>query len=363
MKNINLTPPSSKPVKEARGNKPFILVGLIILMLLCVVYFSQTTPLGKRWLSRLTARDSSGTKPKSSAIVPRPKKISAAVKAPQENAPDVKEAHDSTTGTATESHEQAGKAPGKEIPIRKNVQEGGDAPPGVMKDDPHAEHKDAQIPAPKATTDEPKGGAGSSEVAQMKAPAETKEHKETQAKQKTELKERPREEVSQASLREGAATSPSGYYIQLCSCVVKENAEGLLKKMIGMGYSPVLRENPGKVRMLNVYSSKFTQKSEAVKVLNHLKGEGFDPVLIPSAEGRFILRIASCIHKESAREIVTKLSRQGYRTDIREEMTRMTLYSVVLQNFVNAKEAEAVRQDLIKKGFESPILKSNPQAS
>jgi len=365
MKNINLTPPSSKPVKEARGNKPFTLVGLIILMLLCVVYFSKSTTFGKRWLSLLMERDSSQTK--SSAVASRPKKVSGSAKATEKKAADVKEAIDNPTGTAPENHEQAGKVPGQEIPaqgvIHKDAQEKGDAPLHVMKDTLPAEHKAAPAPAPKATAEEPKGISGSSEVAQKKAPAEIKEHKETQAKQKAELKEKPKEKVSQAALRKGAASSPSGYYIQLCSCVLKENAEGLLKKMTGMGYAPVLRENPGKVRMYNVYSSKFTQKSEAIKVLNRLKGEGFDPVLIPSDEGRFTLRIVSCIRKESAREIVERLSRRGYRTDIREEMTRMTMYSVVLENFGNEKEAEAVRQDLIKKGFETPILKSRPQAS
>ncbi|MGA1843106.1 MAG: SPOR domain-containing protein [bacterium] len=309
-----------------------------------------------------------GSKIASMVSAPKSVKGAGSVKVAAERAVKTKKPAETPPVTAPERDGQVGKDSDqgrvKQEGISRDAQDKGDVPPQVvMQNAPPVESKGAPKPPPEPSVGEKKGTPGSSDVARKDAPARMKEQRETQATQKKEIEEKPKEEVSRAMSREGLAEIPSPYYLQFCSCVIRENAEGLLKKMIGMGYAPVIKENPGKVKMYNVYSGTFTQKSEAVKVLNRLKGDGFDPVLIPSSEGRFTLRISSCIHKESAKGIVERLNRRGYRTVIREELTQTTMYSVVLENFESAKEAEAVRQDLMKKGFESPILKSNPRTS
>ncbi|MGA1795005.1 MAG: SPOR domain-containing protein [bacterium] len=308
-----------------------------------------------------------GSKIDSWVSTPKPEKGSGSVTVAAKKAADTVKPVEPPPVTVPEHDARVRKGPDQEMPVQAGIDRGaqgkGDVSPQVVQHAQPVESKGAPRPAPGPPAEEKKAAPGSSDVARKDAPARMKEQRESQTTQKKEIKKQPKEEVRRAVSRKGSAASPSPYYLQLSSCVIRENAEGLLKKMIGMGYAPVIKENPGKVKMYNVYSGTFTQKSEAVKVLNRLKGDEFDPVLIPSPDGRFTLRISSCIHKESAKGIVEGLNRRGYRTVIREEMTQTTMYTVVLENFESAKEAEAVRQDLMKKGFETPILKSSPQTS
>lgn len=159
---------------------------------------------------------------------------------------------------------------------------------------------------------------------------------------------------------ESVLTTSFHYYIQLCSCVIKENADKIFRKLSDQGYSPFMEEIVRHVKMHNIYTDDFAKKSEALELLNNLKNDGFDSVLLPSSGSGYKIRITSCFYMESAKGVIKRLNRLGYETNIRKESIPTKMYSVLLGNFKSLQEAKAASQQLIKMGYQQPILKRNP---
>ena len=346
MKNINLVPHSSKPIKGGHRNKFFLFIPILVLVFLSVaclfIYISSDNQ----------RQNNFGIKIGSFFDFEKPKKWLKLSDSKKDF--EVKK-HYEPHGNVQEDVENFER---EEIEKEKKVLGKTDikaAGTGVEKNEESIELKVAAghiedegqmeekiIPA----KDEEKVA----EVEIEKEPASTK----LESKQVKVEEEKPKQLKSDLN-------KDAHYYIQICSCVIKDNADKIFRKLGDHGYSPVMEEIVKKVKMNNIYTNDFTKKSDALELLNRLKNDGFDSALLPSSGGGYKIRITSCFYMESAKGIIKRLNRLGYKTIIRKEFMPTRMYSVLLGDFGNLEEAEAASDRLIELGYPKPILRRNPK--
>ena len=78
------------------------------------------------------------------------------------------------------------------------------------------------------------------------------------------------------------------------------------------------------------------------------------PVAQPTAAGSFLVQVAAVSHQEDADLLVVTLKRRGYAVAIHHE-SQDSLLHVQIGNFVNKKDAEAMRQRLLADGFNAIV--------
>jgi hypothetical protein len=352
MKNINLVPSSPEPV-SVRGNKPFIVISLIVLMLLSFVYFLGISPIGKQTVSffrnRLITkigfflRDKASKKTEQAPVAQKPHDVEKGIEGQLKS----KDAVEDEKKIAAEKR--------KPVPVKSE---------GNVKKNKLAEAPGGRKTERAGSTVKPKERSIQQERVAKVASVETREKPEKKIS-KVEVKGKPalkKEKVRIPSAQAKKETA-SAYYLQVSSFVIKGNADKAYKKLGGLGYSPTIKETVAKVKMHNIYTDYFPKRTDAQNALNRIKRKGFDPVLISASGGRYKLRIASCYYKESARKLIKELNRLGYTNlSITRESTPTRMYSILLLDFKSLQEADAARQKLIRNGFQSPILKNMPTA-
>lgn len=342
MKNINLAPPFLRHVKGVWVNKNFIFVSLFLLILLSCVYFSSFIPMGRQWKDKFVAKIGSiygPEMPKKTKKLPINKKSPEGEKNFNGKAEEqglVENIHEMGMKKGEQVLEETNKEP-VEIEIKENTalkKADNEIVAGVIEEEPVSEKAD------------------------IKAVLVEIEKEPILAKAEITQEWEEAEKIKQT---ESSAKTISNYSIQVCSCVIKENADKAFRRLDDQGYAPIMKEIVGHVKMHNIYTSDFTKKAEAVKLLNRLQSDGFDSVILPSSRGKYKVRITSCFYMESAQKVIKRLNRLGYKTSIRKEFIPTKMYSVLLSNFENLQEAEATSQELTRKGYPTPILKHNPQ--
>jgi len=327
MKNINLVPSSPEPV-SVRGNKPFIVISLIVLMLLSFVYFLGISPIGKQ-----TASFFQNMLVTKIGFLSRDKASKGTVQQPVAQKP-----HDVEKDIEGQLKSKDAVEDIKKIRAEKR--------------EPVPEESEGKV-----QKDELADAPGARETERARSPIKPKERslpEERVAKvASVETREKP--------VLEKPGKKVSNYYLQVSSFVIKGNADKAYKKLGGLGYSPIIKETVAEVKMHNIYTDYFPKKTDAQNALNRIKRKGFDPVLISASGGRYKLRTASCYYKESARKVIKELNRLGYTNlSITKEPTPTRMYSILVLDFKSLQEADAARQKLIRNGFQSPILKNMP---
>ncbi len=336
MKNINLASHSSMPVKVSRGKKPFILVSLFLLMLIAVASFSLYVSSDKQGHYKLV------TKIGSVFTIEKPKKL---IKIALSN--------------RSSEGEKPSKPQSREQMAGENINKAETEKEGLISEETDSEPAvtgNEDLTKTDTFTVETYDKSVSTKAADIKiAASETEKEALTEAENKQQGVD---EDIKQL---EGALKTTSRYYLQVCSCVIKDNADKIFRKLGDQGYSPLMEEIVRHVRMHNIYTEDFAKKSEALELFNRLKNDGFDSALLPSSDSGYRIRITSCFYLESAKRVIKRLKHLGYETKIHKEFIPTKMYSVLLGNFESLQEAEAASQRLIKMGYPHPILKHNPK--
>lgn len=341
MKNINLAPHSSVHVKGGHRNKPFVFISIVFLVLLsfvCLYFYVLSEKQGQVDFGAKIGSFFNIEKPNKLIKLSENKKNSEVKKhfERQANWQEYAENND----TVEIEKEEPGLEKKDSQAVRVGVEENGDLVEANVDASEIEENTIAE-----------KGEERITAVEIEKEPALTK----LEIKQEGGDKEKTKQ--LESDLNKG-----SHYYIQVCSCVIKENADKIFRKLGDHDYSPVMEEIVRHVNMHNIYTDDFTKKSDALEFLNHLKKDGFDSVLLPSSDsGGYRIRITSCFYLESAKGIIKRLNRLGYKSSIHKEFIPTRMYSVLLRDFENLEEAEAASDRLIKMGYPQPILKRNPK--
>lgn len=152
-------------------------------------------------------------------------------------------------------------------------------------------------------------------------------------------------------------SNKNNYFLSICRCLVKENAESALQELSNLGYTPIMQQDMTQAKMYNVYSETFEERTQAIKLLDHLKGNGFDPLLIPMPDGKYTLRILSCYYKESARDVEQRLKRGEIACRIVHEPTETTAYSVLIGGFDSVQGTKIIQDKLLHNGYKTFVLK------
>lgn len=175
----------------------------------------------------------------------------------------------------------------------------------------------------------------------------------------TGQKDVPKDKVPEAKVsqrEDEGAQSTDKYFIKVCSCVLKENSDSVFNQLLKIGYSPLKKNKKKPIMMYNIYSKIVDSKFEAEDLFKKLQDEKFDTVLIALEDGRFTMRIASCLYKASAEAVIHKLTDLGYGSRLVQELTKTTMNIVILNNFKDKSEAQKTLDKLIQKGFDSAFL-------
>jgi cell division septation protein DedD len=340
MKNINLTPHSSVPVKGGHGNKPFIFVSIFLLTLLSFVCFYLYILSDKQWQGNF------GAKIGSLFNIEKPKKLIK--KSESKKNFEVKKHFE----RQSKGQEYAENIDRVEIEEEEPVLEKTDSETAGIE----VEEKEDLIEADVVASEIEEKTMSAKREKRVAAVEIEKEPALTEAEGKQEGGDKEKTKQLESALNKNFH-----YYIQVCSCVIKENADKIFRKLGDQGYSPVMEEIVRHVNMHNIYTDDFTKKSEALEFLNRLKNDGFDSVFLPSSDSGYKIRITSCFYMKSAKGVIKRLNRLGYETSIRKEFIPTRMYSVLLGNFESLEEAEAASNRLIKMGYPQPILKRNPK--
>ena len=338
MKNINLTPTSSDSDQVVRGNKPFILISLVVLMFLCFVYFLRLTPFGKQWVSPYENKIVTSI---SSLIVGRTKP------AEREKVAFIKEPSGTEESVDHQSirQKETGKKERVELEKKDSTVE-------------KAEERDLDTPLKIESAMKTLERADRKKIVSVGIKGE--EVREEGNTKKVASVSMPSQSVSPKGVKGPPESAGDHYLIQVCSCVLKNNAEMAFRRLDYLGFSPIMKETIGRTKMHNIYTDHL-QRGEANRLMDQIKGQGFEPVLLSDSDGKYRLRIASCLYKESAQKILKKLTRLGYQVNIHKETTATKMYSVLLGQYRNMDEAENTRLELKSNGFQSPILKRMPR--
>ncbi|MGA1865576.1 MAG: SPOR domain-containing protein [bacterium] len=338
MKNINFAPHSSKPVKRGHGNKPFIFISVLVLASLsfaCLYIYLASNNKRQNDFGAKIGSFFDFEKPKKWLKLSGGKKDSE-LKKPLEPHANGREHVDNFDKEEIKEEEPVlGKTDIQPAEIGEKENE------GPAKTKVAADQIEERNIAAK----------GEDEIVSVKT---EKEAVLTEAESAPEPAEEEKPKLLKTDLNKD-----SHYYLQLCSCVIKDNADKIFRELGDHGYSPVMEEIVGQIKMHNIYTDDFAQKSDALEFLNRLKNDGFDSALLPSSGGGYKIRITSCFYMESAKGIIKRLNRLGYETSVRKESMPTRMYSVLLGDFSNLEEAEAVSNRLVRLGYPKPILKRN----
>lgn len=319
MKNINFAPSSIETGSGMRKKLYFVLVVLVFLMVFCFVYVARVVFKGER--GPLSLRDETSFHVK----VEAPKQTE---KAAFEKKPFVQKEIDKTEEKVIRTADEEVDGEGHEGALIKGDE--------------------------KALTEE------TSEITELKEEEKAAKKEQETELEKTENRDRDHEvKVEEGTSRDLIKPSKhdSNYFIQVCSFVIKENADNAFNKLCDLGYSPCIKEETGQIKMYNIYSEELAEKTKTTELFDWLKGNGYDPILISLPDGGFMIRIASCYYRESARKIVREIGRLGYNARSLKELTQTRIHSVLLGGFESLKAGEASREGLIENGYKAPFLR------
>jgi cell division protein FtsN len=149
----------------------------------------------------------------------------------------------------------------------------------------------------------------------------------------------------------------SKIYIQAGAFGVKKNAESLLKKLKGKGFSPSIQTQSKNSNQHVVTVGSFTNKKAGDNTLKELAGKGFKASYYKTSKNFFSLKVGQFSDLNDAQKAQDRLSLQGFLSESHKTDVHVKTYMVQLGVFSNREKARLIQEKMSRAGFSKTFIR------
>jgi cell division protein FtsN len=238
--------------------------------------------------------------------------------------------------------------PAVPVPPAGPAQPPAPAPPAKP---PVAAPAPAPVPAPPAPSKaEPPAKADTAPVPPAKAPAVPAPAKAEPAKPA------PTQKAAAAEAKPAAkASTKATFSLQVGAMVVRDNAEGLKRKLDQNGYPVSIREGKANVSRHIVTVGDGGTKAEAEELARRLNVDGF-PSQIVAVSGKYTPQVGAFFSQDEAIDLARDLQKKNHVPKITARPTNTVVYQVRHGRFPSRSAAVKRGEELRAKGYTSTFM-------
>lgn len=195
----------------------------------------------------------------------------------------------------------------------------------------------------------------------IKPPTKSKEVKKApkvvKASSSTKPKSSPKPKPSPKKIAPIAKSESSKFYIQAGAFGVRNNAESLLKKLKGKGFSPSIQTRSKNSNQHVVTVGSFANKKAGDNTLKELTGKGFNASYFKTAKNSFSLKVGQFSNLKDAQKAQDRLSLKGFLSESHKADVPAKTYMVQLGVFPNREKARLTQEKLARAGFSKTFIR------
>jgi cell division protein FtsN len=149
----------------------------------------------------------------------------------------------------------------------------------------------------------------------------------------------------------------SKFYIQAGAFGVRKNAESLLKKLKGKGFSPTIQTRSINSNQHVVTVGSFINKKAGDKTLKELISKGFNTSYYKTSKNLFSLKVGQYRNLNDAQKAQDRLSLKGFLSESYKADITVKTYMVQLGVFSNREKARLTQDKLSRAGFSKTFIR------
>ena len=149
----------------------------------------------------------------------------------------------------------------------------------------------------------------------------------------------------------------SKFYIQAGAFGVRKNAESLLKKLKGKGFSPSIQTQSKNSNQHVVTVGSFANTKAGDDTLKELTGKGFNASYYKTSKKSFSLKVGQFSNLIEAQKAQDRLSLKGFLSESRKADVPVKTYMVQLGVFPNREKARLTQEKLARAGFSKTFIR------
>ena len=247
---------------------------------------------------------------------------------------------ESTKETSTNKPETAEERLAKQVPVVEDGSSGSSIPiPQSISSTKPLENPFLTSPKAKST----------------KPPAKVKKVKK--APKIVKASSIPKTKPSPEKIAPSAKSESSTFYIQAGAFGVRKNAESLLKKLKGKGFSPSIQTRSKKSNQHVVTVGSFANKKAGDNTLKELTGKGFNASYFNTSKNSFSLKVGQFSNLKDAQKEQDRLSLKGFLSESHKADVAAKTYMVQLGVFPNREKARLTQEKLARAGFSKTFIR------
>jgi cell division protein FtsN len=149
----------------------------------------------------------------------------------------------------------------------------------------------------------------------------------------------------------------SKFYIQVGAFGVQKNAESLLKKLKGKGFSPSIQIRAKNSKQYVVTIGSFDKKKAGDKTLKKLTDKGINASYYKASKNSFSLKVGQFSNLKDAQKMQDRLSLKGFLSESHKTDISSKIYMVQLGVFPNREKARLNQEKLAQAGFSKTYIR------
>ncbi len=149
----------------------------------------------------------------------------------------------------------------------------------------------------------------------------------------------------------------SKFYIQVGAFGVKQNADKLVKKLKGKGFSPSIQTRSNKLSRYLVTVGNFADKKSGNDMLKELTRKGYDPSFYKNSNNSFSLKVGQFSSLKESQTAQDNLSIKGFLSEFHKAEVPVKTYMVQLGIFPNKEKARLTQEKLARAGFSKSFIR------
>lgn len=154
-----------------------------------------------------------------------------------------------------------------------------------------------------------------------------------------------------------SASKGSQFYIQVGAFGVKNNAESLVKKLKGKGFSPSIQTRVKKANLHIVTVGNFANTKAGDNKLKELTSKGFNASYYKNSKNSFSLKVGQFRNIKDTQKAQDDLSLKGFLSESHKADVPVKTYMVQLGVFPSREKARLTQEKLARAGYSKTFLR------
>ncbi len=149
----------------------------------------------------------------------------------------------------------------------------------------------------------------------------------------------------------------SRFFIQVGAFSVKANADRVIQRLMSGGFSPLVQTRTTRTSMYVVFIGGFADDSHPQSMISELKKKGLNPVLKKNDTGSYSIVLGKEKSKAKAEALKEDLARKGIFTSLKQMKINSRMYIVRVGNFDSNTSAVKNQKKIENMGYKGTLIR------